>query len=1157
MAHAENNLLERFRNPRMLAGVLGFLSSFSIESDFPPQFAYISLGILGVMLLCYWEDIGAFIKKYIRYLYISIIYFVILGLALASFEQTETLFVGILEDTSSWNMILFWIQFPSSIIIVWFLPYYLMFSDIYYKDFLSGTDLQKIKRWHLLINIILPIGVMINLIKTDNELRAKFIAFNKSSREDHSIFHRVRRVLGAIYICILCNLLAGVSLGIGDSNIFSNYPVSIAGLIVVGFYVLISWYEDLAKQTLGPVLQLVIRKDKKEGHNGHRRLGFSLFIILGISVFALLAAWGIGVYNGLDNLYSISFATIIAGLAIWIVFLIFKKREGGFPTSIEGDAAGNAAILESASLDDTQNHKIGLTKKDFLTWINLLPLLISASLVIGLALAIILIFQSNSLILESRLFLWAGFNMLFGFMGLAYFRRRGRYETGLNRIWDRLVYWLDNPGTIILMMWNTGFVILFFCSFISTLVHFESHFANGANNINPLNLFFIFINGLMVFIAFLDRAIVMFTRFKNSNNPDGVPFLQRILNRIFGSTVPAELANDTDDGLTTSTNVIDHDSRRDLQIYHPLRLKLYREEEVVKSDEEVAKSDEEIAKRDEETIEGPYSRVELFFGRQGRLPIRIRQILICSIAVCFVLNKCAGEYHQINYEAEPSAKQLSLEAYTEQFLATRQSASRNEQCPIYIIASDGGGLKAAYWTTRLLHSLETQSSDQFDFRNDVFVSAGASGGSVGLGLYTYMYADPSINHDEIDKRIHALGGYNFLSADFGGLLTRWPYKFVPFKCMSKLADRMDVMGRNYFGNVSQVKNPNCIDIYHDPLFTNAYDYIWQQNNYKLPLFINNTARVEDGSKGIMHPLDPAEAHNIFGGVMDLTYQNLNKESRIQEHSKAISFPDALMTTNRFPIFSPMAKIEGKGHFVDAGAVDNSGKGTLLQMLQYMKQKSLEGEPDNVFKRFFDNEIVMISIRCDKQRYFYATFKDFSPLMQETEQLYYLPSFLSGAINTGLTGNPRAYEGMLDDSIHRKSFGLDAEVLNLSIPFYIESMDEIFEVLGSSVDPDSDSDRDIYCKMDSIRCASNQRLISILGEGIAKGRPPYLEPPLARMLSQSSRIYMDCVADNLAKGFYDKLIAAKHPDAWTPKSYSFGSIKSQSVPYKSLNTATVP
>ncbi|MEL7533906.1 MAG: hypothetical protein AAFN10_21525 [Bacteroidota bacterium] len=1090
--------------PHMAAGILGVITSFSIESNLSSIFSFIGFGLLLLMLVHYWEDVSAFLKRYSRYLYISVIYFLVLGIALAAFEQTETLFVGMLEDTEAWNLILFWVQFPSSVIIVWFLPYYLMFSDIYYKNYIGDADINKIKRWHLLVNLIFPVKVMARLINDQNDIIENFAIFNESSRRDHQTFHQVRRVFGAIYIIVLCNLLAGVSQGLGDANFISNYPVSIGGLIVIVFYFLVSLHEKMVENRLGhlPILNNLNQDDEV---NGYKRLGINLVVLLIFSAFPLLAAWQVGVYANFQNFFSWGFIGVMLSIAAGIVYFFSKGAQVKDNQSQSSKAAADSA---SKNADDER-----FAKRKGLNFTHLLPSLIIASLLSGLVLATILISLPLELAEATRIFLIAAFNLLFSFMGLAYFRRRGRYETAMGSVLDWMVKRLDNPGTTVLMMWNAGLMIMFFIAFIATMVHFDTHYVSGAHFLNPLNIFFIFINGLMVSIAIVDRSVVLFARHSASKS-DKVSLVYRILNWIY-SLIPAlkreAAVNETNQVATANNAGIQLDNRRDMRIYRPLKLKLFREKAV--------------SKTAEETIIGPYTKVELSFGQKTRLPLRVKQLLLGSLAVCFVLNRCAGDYHELIYQAEPSAQQWGLEAYTEQFLASREAASQNATHPIYIIASDGGGLKAAYWTTRLLHSLETESGKQFDFQKDVFVSAGASGGSVGLGLYTYLYADSTINDHEIDKRIQTLGDYNFLSADFGGLLTRWPYKFVPLERMSQVDDRMDVMGRNYFGNVSAAGDPNQLDIHKDPLFTSSYDYLWQKNDYKLPLFITNTARVEDGSKGIMHPLDPAEAQDIFGGVTDLTYQNLSRSCDIKDETKAISFPDALMTTNRFPIFSPMAKIEGKGHFVDAGAVDNSGKGTVLQMLQYMKQKSLDGAPGNVYERFFENEIVMISIRCDKQRYFYATFKDFYPQMEKTDQLYYIPSFLAGAISTGLTGNPRSYEGMLDDPIHRKSFGLDAEVLNLGIPFYIESMDEIFEVLGSSVEPETE----IYKQMDSLRIASNQQLAQMLGQSDAENRPPYLEPPLARMLSHSSRTYMDSIAAYLAKDFQSHLLSAKHPE----------------------------
>ncbi|MEL6592979.1 MAG: hypothetical protein AAFQ68_22960, partial [Bacteroidota bacterium] len=392
----------------------------------------------------------------------------------------------------------------------------------------------------------------------------------------------------------------------------------------------------------------------------------------------------------------------------------------------------------------------------------------------------------------------------------------------------------------------------------------------------------------------------------------------------------------------------------------------------------------------------------------------------------------------------------------------------------------------------------------------------------------------------------------------GGLMARWPLKLIPSDKMAECKDRMDIIGRNYFGTMSAEPDPNKMSIDSNSVFQRAYPYLWHKTGYDLPLFFTNTSRVEDGSKGIMHPLDPKDIDKIFGGVMDLTYKT-------EEGSqKGISFGDALMMTNRFPVFSPMAKVNGRGHFVDAGAVDNSGKGTILQLLQYMRQKSLE-KPDatNDYWKFFEqNKVVLISIRCDKLRYYYGTFKQFVGKMTKTKQEYYLPSYLGGAVNTGLTGNPRAFEGLLDNMTARKSLGLNAQVINLSIPFYIESVEDIFGVLGSEV-PDTST---VYKDMDTLRMKKNRNLwkelglqdsIKFLGEKkLDAARPTLLEPPLARILSKSSREYMDAIARYKADTFATMLVNSMHPDT-NPDSAQSNPKDSHTNPQKQQPSHSSP
>jgi hypothetical protein len=280
-------------------------------------------------------------------------------------------------------------------------------------------------------------------------------------------------------------------------------------------------------------------------------------------------------------------------------------------------------------------------------------------------------------------------------------------------------------------------------------------------------------------------------------------------------------------------------------------------------------------------------------------------------------------YHQ------ETPERLSLTDYTSNFVQNLQAQADTSK-PIILIAADGGGLKAASWTMLNLHYLD--SLGMYD--DQVFLMAGASGGSLGQGLYTYMKAQ-GLTLPQIRKIILRLSDMNFVSGDLTGVMTRWPYNMVPNinNWPERTQDRMEAMTETYFKVIQQeinqesgVDNPWS----YQALRQKPYAALWSMRDAQaiphLPVFITNSARAEDGVKAWTHPFtaDPF----VSAGAVDLsTYTD---ES--QGITSYISYPDALFLTNRFPIMSPAAKIKGKGHFIDElftekveGALENTNR----------------------------------------------------------------------------------------------------------------------------------------------------------------------------------------------------------------------------------------
>ena len=152
----------------------------------------------------------------------------------------------------------------------------------------------------------------------------------------------------------------------------------------------------------------------------------------------------------------------------------------------------------------------------------------------------------------------------------------------------------------------------------------------------------------------------------------------------------------------------------------------------------------------------------------------------------------SNRYHEVSY-TDPNntteaidTSRLELKGFVQEFLNTHEESSL-----ILCIGADGGGLTSAYWTMRVLHHLDT-----LGLYKNIFMLSGASGGSVGEGIYFYMKT-LDLQPTTIDAIIDSIGNTNFLSGDFSGLLTRWPMDYLPdADWIENRSDRMEAMSRH-------------------------------------------------------------------------------------------------------------------------------------------------------------------------------------------------------------------------------------------------------------------------------------------------------------------------------------------------------------------------
>ena len=515
---------------------------------------------------------------------------------------------------------------------------------------------------------------------------------------------------------------------------------------------------------------------------------------------------------------------------------------------------------------------------------------------------------------------------------------------------------------------------------------------------------------------------------------------------------------------------------------------------------------------------------------------RVWAIVAVIALIAAFFNKMGNSFHEINYipsseiENFPYDGYKNLEEYTYQFMhnlgvicdeekdcevgpsmitAKKDTAvlccyQPSTKKPIILIASDGGGLKAAYWTMLILHRLDTLGL----YEDNVFLTSGASGGSIGLGMYNYLKAQ-GLESAQIYDKIEALASTNFLSTDFAGLLGKFPINYLPdlygIHEWKNSEDRMDAMSKAYFTIANQ--NP---ELHHAVLESFPYSYLWNkeleaENGYQLPLFILNSAKADDGTKGWVHPFQ--EDPFFAAGIVDLS------KRQYEGQDAYISYPDALFLTNRFPFLSPAGKIEGEGHFVDVGAVENSGLGTIAQVLNKMQAKQ-----DSVaaYKAFFQQDLIVLSLRNAKSRYIKDQFDDdIQHHLNRSIPKSELGAVFNSVAQAGMTGLPRKLDEVFDkEGEAGVGFSLKFEKINL--PFLINAHDPHY-VYQNQIP------QDLSGKVESL----NKEIYKLFGCEDKNCQKAIVPPPLGRLVVEPSRDYTKLMLEHPdTKVVFDSLAVLK-------------------------------
>jgi predicted acylesterase/phospholipase RssA len=312
----------------------------------------------------------------------------------------------------------------------------------------------------------------------------------------------------------------------------------------------------------------------------------------------------------------------------------------------------------------------------------------------------------------------------------------------------------------------------------------------------------------------------------------------------------------------------------------------------------------------------------VYWGERKRIPVLTLLLLLA------VVSSIWNDNHNIRVlNASGSSDRDSLEtALSKWHDQISKKYSDRSQHPLFIVTAEGGGIRAAYWTSIVLGSLQDKDPS---FADHVFAISGVSGGSVGAAVFSALLTDENAR-GQIVQRSEEILGQDFLSSAIAAMLyPDFAQRFCPIPI--QLLDRGQWMEKSWEQAWRETARKHGHD---DNRLAEGFRSLWKQGNPYVPVLFLNATSVERGNRVIVSNIriNPDE----FLASDDL----MNKIAPAAD----VPLSTAAHLSARFTYVSPAARfVSDNSHAVDGGYFENSGATTGVDILR--KISLLQNDPD--------------------------------------------------------------------------------------------------------------------------------------------------------------------------------------------------------------------
>lgn len=119
----------------------------------------------------------------------------------------------------------------------------------------------------------------------------------------------------------------------------------------------------------------------------------------------------------------------------------------------------------------------------------------------------------------------------------------------------------------------------------------------------------------------------------------------------------------------------------------------------------------------------------------------------------------------------------TVTAHFEKWLAKFEEYPSDRPIPIFLVVAEGGGIRAASWTSSVLQAMDTETKGKFS--QHVFAYSGVSGGSVGMGFHVAGLSEKTQFRADLCGDPCALSD-DFLSPLVARIAILDPMRLIPF-----------------------------------------------------------------------------------------------------------------------------------------------------------------------------------------------------------------------------------------------------------------------------------------------------------------------------------------------------------------------------------------